>query len=474
MKIIVGSEIIIEQPTKEVINFIAKNTIFKNPEYTKKKRLGFYLGNTPEEIKLYRVIHVTPTIKQIIIPYGYLVDILLLTSFDDIVEYQFKETSLEVDFKPHDVNLRDYQLEAVAKLKSAEFGILQAPAGSGKTQIGIALAFALKKKTLWITHKHDLLVQSKKRAEQFIDSSLIGVIENGKVNVGQITFAVINTLYNLDLTKYRDVWEVIIVDECHHIAGSESQVTMFSKVLNNLCAKHKYGLSATLHRSDGLIKTTFAMIGGIAHVVPDDVVENYVMTASICPVDTGIDLASYIEENNGVIQYNKLLNNLIVDMARNRLIVADLIKNKDQYCLILSERLEHLELLLALLPKELQQQAIFVCGRKNSKKDLIAREEAYQAMRERKLHYIFASYDLSKEGLDIVTLNRLFLVSPKHDQTAIIQSLGRIERICSNKVQPVVYDYVDRGRFAVNKYKKRKTIYNKKKCIYITREEVNL
>lgn len=474
MKVIVGSEITIEQPNKEIVNFILKNAIFENPEYKKKKRLGLWLGNTPKDLKLYRVIH-SNNGTSIIIPYGYLLDVILAMAITDTIEYTFKKNPVEVDYQPKELNLRDYQKDALNAMFISDFGILQAPAGSGKTQIGIALALKHKKKTLWITHKHDLLVQSRKRAEQYIDKSLLGTIEDGKVEIGQFTFAVINTLSKLDLTKYKDMWEVIIVDECHHIAGSETQVTMFSKVLNNLSAPHKYGLSATLKRTDGLIKTTFAMIGSVSYTVSEEAVANHLEKAFICPIATGINLADYIEQTkNGVLNYNKLLSELSVDMARNKLIVNDLIKNQNQFCLILSERLKHLELLQALLPKELQSQSIFVHSKLKSKRDVDLREQGYQAMREGKIHYIFASYELAKEGLDIINLNRLFLVSPKCDETAIIQSIGRIERQCPTKIQPVVYDYVDSGKFAQTKFRKRKTIYKKKQCEYIEKEEVIL
>ncbi len=474
MKVIVGSEIVIEQPNKEIIEFLSKNAIFDNPEYKKKKRLGLWIGDTPKELKLYRVIH-SNDISSVIIPYGYLLDVILAMSSSDILEYTFRKDPLEIDFCPKGLNLRDYQEDALNALYDSGFGILQAPAGSGKTQIGIALAFKHKRKTLWITHKHDLLVQSKKRAEQYIDKSLIGTIEDGKVEIGQITFAIINTLSRLDLTKYRNIWDVIIVDECHHIAGSETQVTMFSKVLNNLSAPHKYGLSATLKRTDGLIKTTYAMIGSVSHIVPEEVVSSHLEQASIYPVDTTINLIDYIEQTkNGVLNYNKLLAELSVDMVRNRLIVNDLIKNQNQFCLILSERLKHLELLQALLPNELKSKSIFVHSKVKSKREIDLREQGYQAMRDGKIHYIFASYELAKEGLDIINLNRLFLVSPKCDETAVIQSIGRIERQCPNKIQPVVYDYVDRGKFAQVKFSKRKAIYKKKHCQYITKEELIL
>lgn len=74
------------------------------------------------------------------------------------------------------VPLYDYQEEAVAAMLINHYGILQSPAGSGKTQMGIALACALGVKTLWLTHTKDLLTQSKSRAEQYVDSELLGTI----------------------------------------------------------------------------------------------------------------------------------------------------------------------------------------------------------------------------------------------------------------------------------------------------------
>ena len=145
-------------------------------------------------------------------------------------------------------------------------GILQSPAGSGKTQIGISMIASLGKRALWLTTTKDLLLQSKKRAEQYMDKSLIGTITEGKVNIGTgVTFATIQTMCKLDLALYKDVWDVIIVDECHSCSGSPTKVTRFSKVLNSLSARHKYGLSATVHRADGLIKTTYALLGKVRY-----------------------------------------------------------------------------------------------------------------------------------------------------------------------------------------------------------------
>lgn len=94
--------------------------------------------------------------------------------------------------------------EAVDAVIHNHFGILQSPAGSGKTQMGIAAVAKLGKRTLWLTHTKDLLTQSKSRAELYMDSALLGTITEGKVNIGEgITFATIQTMCRLDLSQYK-------------------------------------------------------------------------------------------------------------------------------------------------------------------------------------------------------------------------------------------------------------------------------
>ena len=61
------------------------------------------------------------------------------------------------------IPLYDYQKDAVEAMQRTSCGILQSPCGSGKTQMGIALAAELSRKVLWITHTQDLLTQSKTR-----------------------------------------------------------------------------------------------------------------------------------------------------------------------------------------------------------------------------------------------------------------------------------------------------------------------
>ena len=53
MKIILTNCIKIENPTKEMKDFCKKELTFKNPQYDKMRRMGYWAYGTPKEIKLY-------------------------------------------------------------------------------------------------------------------------------------------------------------------------------------------------------------------------------------------------------------------------------------------------------------------------------------------------------------------------------------------------------------------------------------
>ena len=338
------------------------------------------------------------------------------------------------------------------------------------TQMGIALIAKLGKRALWLTHTVDLLQQSKQRAEQYMDKSLLGTITGGKVNIGKgITFATVQTMCNLDLALYKDYWDVIIVDECHRVAGTPTAVSQFSKVLNSLAARHKYGLSATVHRSDGLIAATFALLGDVIYAVPEEAVADKIMKVGICPIPTGVGISRVCLNTDGTLNYAKLINYLCDNEERTDLIVQHLVENRWNSSLILSDRLEHLHNIIDALPLPMQEYAVMVSGKMTTKKGKAEREQAIADMRSGAKKYLFATYSLCKEGLDIPRLERLYMTTPQKDYAVITQSIGRIARTFPGKSQPIVYDFVDDIQFLVKAYKKRCTTYRKNGAYFVER-----
>ena len=460
MQVIISNNIKIKNPSTEIISWCQVHLKLPNPEYAKKVRMGFYLGNTPKFLYLYEVHG-----DEIILPYGTLKQIRPM----------IKDAIVQGDFKPYEsinygqpIPLYPYQEQAVKMVKNSYYGIMVSKAGSGKTQMGIALIKEYGRRALWLTHTVDLLNQSKERAERYMDSSLIGKITEGKVDIGKgVTFATVQTMCKLDLSQYKDMWDVIIVDECHRVAGTPTQMSMFAKVLNSLSARHKIGLSATVHRSDGMIAATFALLGEVVYTVPDEAIADRVMQVGIKPIGTGVKISRECLNTDGTLNYTKLINYLCEDWNRNDLIRGSIVDEHDKSCLILSDRLEHLETLMNMLPEWLKPRAVMISGKMTSKKGKAEREQALEDMRTGKKKYLFATYSLAKEGLDIPCLERLFMATPQKDYAVITQSIGRIARTYEGKADPICYDFVDDIGYLVKSYKKRCTTYKKNDCYFM-------
>ena len=452
MRTYIGNQITVHEPTTALRYWTRKNLEIANPEYAKKLQMGLWLGKTPKVIRLYEDEGAT-----LRMPYGCLREIR-----NFIMEGDVKTTFTDpqyVDFGG-EVPLYDYQEEAVKETIRARYGILQSAAGSGKTQMGLAIAGRLHRRTLWLTHTKDLLEQSKTRAEQYFDKKKFGVISEGKVRIGEtITFATIQTMSHCDLLQMRDVWDCIIVDECHRVAGSPTAVTMFSKVLNHLRARWKYGLSATVHRADGMIRATYALLGPVVYKVPDEAVQERIMPVTVSPRGTGISLTHDCLKPDGMIDYPKMISYLTQCSGRNWMILDDLKDNKDHYNLVLSERVEHLRNLQC----GLMERGI-PCHMIDGKTPKLLREKVLAQMREGKSHVLLATYALAKEGLDIPRLDRLYMVTPQKDYAVVVQSLGRIARVFDGKEDAIAFDYVDAAPNLIRAYKKRLSHYRKIGC----------
>lgn len=456
MRLTISNEIIVTEPTIDMRIWVRDNLTLRNPDFDKKLRMGLWLGNTPQQINLY----VTRG-NELHLPYGSLSlmpDELLqdCTIVDDF------RAHIAVDFKAR-IPLYPYQRTAVSKMVLEGGGILRAPAGSGKTQMGLSIIAELKCKTLWICHTLDLIKQSKDRASLYMDKSLFGTIVGGKVDIGEgITFATVQTLASIDLDAYKDEWECIVVDECHRVSGSPTSVTRYQKVLSRLSARYKYGLSATVHRADGLIQATKALIGKVEYTVPDEAVVDTTMQVGIHPIATKVGMSEKCLNGDGTMNYAKLISYLCDNPYRCDLI-SDYISAERRPTLILSDRIEHLISLQAKLPVVLQLQSAVITGK--TKKEI--RERALNDMRQGKLVYLFATYALAKEGLDIPRLERLFLTTPQKDYAIVTQSVGRIARRAHGKDNPIVYDFVDDIRYLVNCYKQRCGVYRKNNCYFV-------
>lgn len=96
-------------------------------------------------------------------------------------------------------------------------GVLVAPCGAGKTEIGMALIARLGRPALWITHTLDLAQQAKERAQLRLglDDREVAVISGKSKRLGtKLTIATVQSLYRMELDELSRTVGVVIVDEC--------------------------------------------------------------------------------------------------------------------------------------------------------------------------------------------------------------------------------------------------------------------
>ncbi|MBQ3946007.1 MAG: DEAD/DEAH box helicase family protein, partial [Alphaproteobacteria bacterium] len=396
-----------------------------NPEYITKQRLNKRLFGTPKYLEIAKVIG-----DDIILPHGIISELKagveITEKYSDFKSVEYNST----------IELRDYQQKAIDLAISQGCGVLQLPCGAGKTMIGLGLIAQIGGRALWLTNKKELLQQAKDRAKEYFkcDKSYFGTITEGKENASKLTFATVQTLANKDLDDYKDYFDIVVVDECHHCVGTVKSMSQFDKVLSKLNCKYKFGLTATPKRDDGLEKAMYCILGKTCfELSKDDIAENF------CPVTVGRVTAKYDDQGNeyiddideitdvdGTLNPSKLGEFLSNNETRNKTIIGVLADLKGEPTLVLSARTKHLQNLKELYDDTVKGKSAYIDGKMTSKKATEERQKILDDMRNGNVDVLFATYTLAKEGLDIPILQNVMLAYPTKNETTITQSCGRV------------------------------------------------
>lgn len=452
MRFIVGNKITVQKPTLNLLVWCQKNLVIPNPEYATKVRRGMWLGNTPKEIRLYEKIG-----GDLIIPFGCFKELYQL--FRDQ-----NDVSFEPDFSPiqrvsynSSISLYPYQEKALKEALRARNGVIVMPCGAGKTQTALEIVSKVGGRCLWLTHTQDLLNQSMNRAKACFDllKGDYGTITEGKVDIGKITFATVQTMSRINLQDYKYTFDIIVVDECHKCVGSPTRVMQFYKVLSGLSCRYKFGITATPKRADGLEKSMFALLGNIIYEVPKEAVKETTCPVKVVEVDTGYtpDLDKVLE-GDGTINYTGLVDDLTTNEQRYATVFMAT-KDAGTKTLVLANRVKYIDRLNDDYNKYCGRS---VCLSSTSKQE---RKDALRKLDNGEIDCIFATYQLAKEGLDIPSLRNVIFATPEKDETTVTQSAGRVGRKSAGKEFGTVIDLVDDFGMLKGWAKKRKGYYKK-------------
>ena len=331
------------------------------------------------------------------------------------------------------VELRPYQIAAVEAMVAGVQGVVEAPCGSGKTTTAVAAIGRGGQPSLVIAHTHALLGQWCEQIWTLLKVRA-GTVTEGVCNPSRLTVATVQTLVRLEPLDFQELvarFGLVLLDECHHVPAST-----FRDVLSRIPALYRFGLTATPERDDGLGPLVGFTLGPTLHRVGYDelVGAGYLQRPEVCTIRT-----SFTFDWKGPEDWGRCMQALVQDPERNNLI-ARLVAREvaaDHTVLILSTRIEHLELIRVALAERGIVAEVLVGKTKASD-----RASILERFRSGSLRVVLSS-QLADEGLDVPRLDRLVLAAPSKARGRTVQRLGRIMRCHPGKVAPVLFDLVD-------------------------------
>jgi superfamily II DNA or RNA helicase len=406
----------------------------ENPKYNEAVAKGRWIGNLKPFLYNFDIL---PD-DSIRIPRG--MRLPLLDMIDSSMEYTLVDKRAYHGYD--DVNsavikYRPYQERAMVAMYQADEGLLVAPAGSGKTVLGLSMIPLYGQPCLWLTHTRAIALQALERIKQFLpgmEEDDVGMIGDGKWKQGRwITVGLIPTLVRRpqEVHEMRNDYGLVVLDEAHHCPAST-----FLQVMSSLNPYFMYGLTATPYRRDKLEELMFQTIG--PEIIRISVSEVEEVGGIIMPKVLYRTVTSKPVHGNNI--QTILKDNIVNNSKRNGLIVGDILREAvdGNYCIVVTDRKAHADILFELISKGWEKTGI---ATGNYSKKYVT--EQAELLNDKKITVLVCTFALLGEGFDVPFLNRAFITMPFRAEGKVEQLVGRVQRTADGKTDSLVYDYVD-------------------------------
>jgi superfamily II DNA or RNA helicase len=415
ISVILHNAIYIEKTTlsKTLLNLLKRMASFYNPAFFMRQRQRLSTYNTPRIDSTYDINE-----RYIVLPrglYGKLKSFFKKHQVHLIVED--KRLKVKVAKQDFFLTLRDEQKIAKSKILKNDYALLIAPPGFGKTAVAASVISERRVPTLILVHKTVLLEQWSKRLSEYfkIDIKSIGILGKGKKKLnGGLDIAILQSLKNRP--ELIENYSQIIIDEAHHMPAVSFEIP-----LKRFKGKYVLGLSATPKRKDGMEAIMYLQCGDIAYESVRKNTMKHILKTIPTQYDTFLD------------HFAMMLGEITEDTMRNRQIINEILKLPDRKILVLSERIEHLNILWHLLEAK-GIEAVLLYGALKTK------EKKREFEKSENASIILSTSSYIGEGIDIGHLDTIVFTMPISYPERMIQYLGRIGR---EGQQCLAIDFID-------------------------------
>ena len=295
------------------------------------------------------------TIKQLLLSAGWPVKDEVILTDGEPLDVSLRETTLS----GKSLEIREYQKKSAAALIGDKgpvtgFGTIVLPCGAGKTVVGMTIMDLLKTSTLIITtnisavHQWigELLDKTNLTADQIAEYS------GESKEIKQVTVATYQVLtwrptkegpYPHFSIFHQRPWGLIIYDEVHMLPAP------VFRVVAELQAVRRVGLTATLVREDGCEGYVFSLVGPKRYDVPWKELERDNWIASAECIEVRIDLPAFKEIEYAVASVREKHKLASQNEDKNE-IVKDIVELYPQdKILVIGQYLEQLDKIAKLL-----------------------------------------------------------------------------------------------------------------------------
>ena len=379
--------------------------------------------------------------------------------------------SLKPKSKGKELEVRDYQLNAIQYALSNHRGMLVSPTASGKSLIIYALIrfyhYLLKDKKILILVPTTSLVEQM--YSDFIDygwsDKYLHRIYQGheKETDKPVIISTWQSLFKLD-KKYFEKFGCVIGDEAH-LFKSKSLTTIMTKLID---CKYRFGMTGTL---DGTQTHRLVLEGLFGKV------EKVTTTKELMDKDTLAELKikcivlKHSESDCKAVKdlkYSEELQYIVAHKTRNDFIKG-LCDNLKGNTLCLYQLVEKHGSVLYNAMKDLDRKVFFIHGGVDTE----TREQIREITEKETNAIIVASYGTFSTGINIRNLHNVVFASPSKSRIRVLQSIGRgLRRPNMGEVHTTLLDiaddftYNDKKNFTLNHFLERINIYNEEEFDY--------
>lgn len=432
-----------------------------------------------------------------------------ISGLDRIIDFELQKSEIEDIFTPwfdSDIQdkykLREYQLDSVFKILRYRRSVSEIATAAGKTlTIFMVLYFLLQHKNykniLIIVPNISLVEQTMNDIEEYIetfkiDESLFKIQlclggESKKRKEGcNIVIGTYQTLSKIEPDFFLDI-DIVCCDESH-TAKVKSIQTIF-KNLNHV--NFRFGVSGTAKITDKVSNqkaTAFTLESLLGPKIQTIKSKKLMDLGYVSPVRIEVKILDYLPESQRKqlkeikkkqsINGNKLYSlerKLVINNSTRNEYILDLASKQRGVTLLLFADIknEYGKTMFNLLNEKLKNtnsEVYYLDGSSNLDIRQMAIEEVNN--NDSKNIFIFASFGIFSTGINIPSIENIFLLESYKSEIIIKQSIGRGMRLFKNKEKVVIYDFVD--DFTIPGYenylmyhgRERRKIYKEEKFDY--------